>query len=161
MHTQNTLRSKQRQSLWYKRVVTVLSAACLGAIYSWLACFEPSTEGASHFHWRWMALLWIIIGVGSSTFFWHKIWPPSHYPIASRNGIIKGLVMILVPMLWWLTLPLRHLVGERCWNIITAFAAVAMALSYGAWMITRLLKFFESSDEYDLKILSSDEQNIK
>jgi hypothetical protein len=156
MNTRNTLSAKQRQNLWYKRIVTVLAAACLGAMYSWLACFMPSTEGSSHFHWRWMALLWIIIGVGSSTFFWHKIWPPSHYPAVSKNGIIKGIVALILPAIWWLAFPLRFWVGEHYWNIITAFVLVAMALSYGAWMITRLVKAFEQSDEYDLSILKSD-----
>jgi hypothetical protein len=48
------------------------------------------------------------------------------------------------------TFPLRFWVGELGWNIIAAFAAVAMALSHGAWMTTSLMEIFERSDMYDL-----------
>jgi hypothetical protein len=86
------------------------------------------------------------------------MWPPPRYPAATRKGIIKGLIVLIVPGLWWLTVPLRFLTGRHFWDVVTPFIAVAMALCYGSWMVTRLVKFFEISDAYDLNALKLEEE---
>jgi hypothetical protein len=147
--------------LIFKRLITWSTAVCLAAIYGWLASYERQMDGSMHFHWRWLSLFWAIIGTGSSTYFWHQIWPPSGYPDSNRNGIIKGLIIIVLPGLWWLIYPLRFLKGEQFWDVITGLMVVASALSFGAWMITRLVKAFEASDTYDLNTLDSENRIIK
>ena len=145
-----------------KRPVTIVPAVCLAALYGCIACLDRRNDGLFHFHWHWLALLWIIIGACSSMYFCHKMWPPPRYPAATRKGVIKGLIVLIVPALWWLAFALRFLIGGHFWDAVTPFIAVAMALSYGAWMVTRLLKLFESSDEYDLNALKlEEEQNAR
>ena len=141
-----------------KRSITIVSAVCFAALYGCLACLVREKDNLLHFHWHWLALLWIIIGAGSSTFFCHKMWPPPSYPAANRSDRIKGLIVLIVPSFWWLAFPLRLLTGRHLWDAVAPFIAVAMALSYGAWAVRRLVHFFESSDEYDLNALKLEEE---
>jgi hypothetical protein len=146
-----------KSDLLFKRLITWSTAICLAAAYGWLASYERQADGSLHFHWRWLSLFWIIIGVGSSMYFWHQIWPPPGYPVADRIGIIQGLVVFILPGLWWVIYPLRFLKGEQFWDVLTGLMVVAMALSLGAWMIARLVKAFEASDAYDLTTLDSED----
>jgi hypothetical protein len=111
-------------------------------------------SGDFNFHWRWSALLWILIGFGSSLYFWQKAWPGDDSR-ATRKGIIKGSAVLLLPCLWWLTFPLRFLSGQHFWDVAIGLAAAAAVLSFGAWMVIRLIKAFERSDTEDLNALDS------
>jgi hypothetical protein len=147
----------QRHSL-FRRRVTIATAVCLAACYGMLACFDHQEAGGVHFHWRWSALLWAMVGEGSATFFWHKIWPPPKYPAATRKGAIIGTIIFILPALWWLAPPLRFLIRRHFGDAAAALVVVAMAVSCGVWLITRLIKAFQSSDEFDLNALKSDGQ---
>jgi hypothetical protein len=142
----------------FRRRVTIATAVCLAAGYGLLDCFYHRENIGIQFHWRWSALLWIMIGEGSATFFWHKIWPPQNYPAATRKGVIIGAIVFVLPALWWLAPPLRFLIGRHFGDAAPALVVVAMAVSCGVWLITRLIKAFQSSDEFDLNALKSDGQ---
>ncbi|MGC9942109.1 MAG: hypothetical protein ABSE48_09755 [Verrucomicrobiota bacterium] len=150
-----------KSDLLFKRLITWSTAVCLAGSYGWLASYERQADGGLHFHWRWLSLFWIVIGVGSSNYFWHQAWPPPGYPAATRKSIIKGLIVFILPGLWWLIYPLRFLSGQRFWDVITSLMVVVLALSFGAWMITRLVKAFEASDAYDLNELDTEEHMIE
>ena len=136
-----------------RRVLIITTALSLAAAYGWLACFDRQPDGNLYFHWRWIAAGWIAIGFGSSFYFWRKIWPPIGGPVATRNGIIKGSIVLVLPCLWWLTFPLRFLSGQHFWDVAIGLTAAAIVLSFGAWMVIHLIKAFERSDTEDLKAL--------
>jgi hypothetical protein len=74
---------------------------------------------------------------------------------ATRKDIIKGSAALLLPSLWWITFPLRFLSGQHFWDVVIGLAAAATVLTFGAWMVIRLIKAFERSDLEDLKALDS------
>lgn len=129
----------------FKRMFVILTALSLAAAYGWLAGFVRQPNGDFSFHWRWLVLLWALIGLASTIYFWRKIWPPHDLP-ATRKGIVKGTFALLLPGLWWLVLPLRSLSGQHFWDVVKGLVAAIIVLSFGAWMIIRLGKAFEEDN---------------
>ena len=81
--------------------------------------------------WRWPILIWVIIGLGSTIYFWHAIWPPQNRT-ATRRQIVLGVIVVVLPGLWWLIFPLRSLSGQHAREVITGLIAAAIVLSFGA-----------------------------
>lgn len=116
-------------------------------MYGWLACFVRLPSGDFHFQWRWEGLLWVIVALLSSVYFWRKIWPPSGE--TTRNDKIKGSLALFVPCIWWLLLPLRFMSGQHFWDVMSGLIAAALVLTFGAWMVIHLIKAFEGSEGED------------
>ncbi len=129
----------------FKRMFVVFTALSLAGTYGWLAGFVRQPNGDLIFHWRWMVLLWAVIGFASTVYFWRKIWPPQNR-VATRKDILIGTLALLLPGLWWLIFPLRSISGENRWSVITGLAIAAAVLTFGAWMVTRLGKAFEADE---------------
>ncbi len=141
----------------FRRMIIVATALSLAATYGWLACFDRQTDGNIYFHWRWNGLWWIFIGLGSSLYFWQKIWPPEKARAATRSEVVMGSAALVLPGLWWAVFPLRFLSGQHFWDVVIGLAAAATVLTFGAWMVTRLIKAFERSDREDLAALKTTE----
>jgi hypothetical protein len=135
----------------FKRIIIVACALSLATMYGWLACVDRQPDGSFNFHWQWIALLWIAIGVVTNAYFWRKVWPSSAQATVTRKDIFTGAVVLGVPCLWWLTFPLRFLSGQHFWDVMAGLIAAAAVLSFGAWMVIKLIKAFEQSDTDDLK----------
>jgi hypothetical protein len=137
----------------FRHAVVLSTALCLAATYAWLAGFVRQPDGDLVFHWRWLILPWALIGLGSTIYFWHVIWPPENYPgtfrKTSRKNIIFASLALVLPGLWWLVLPLRSQSGQHFWQVLEGLVAAALVLSFGALMIIRLGRAFENDDEAD------------
>ena len=151
----DTLSNTQATDVLFRRMVIISTALSLAAIYGWLACFDRQPNGDLYFHCRWNGLLWIFIGLGSSWYFWQKVWPPEHVPAAARKEVIKGSAALIAPALWWAIFPLRFLSGQHFWDVVIGLAAAATVLTFGAWMVIRLINAFERSDREDLDALKT------
>ena len=145
----------QATDVLFRRMVIISTALSLAAIYGWLACFDRQSNGDLYFHCRWNGLLWIFIGLGTTLYFWQKIWPPENVPAAARKEIIKGSVALVIPALWWAVFPLRFLSGQHFWDVVIGLAAAVTVLSFGACMVIRLINAFERSDREDLNALQT------
>ena len=133
----------------FRRIVTVFTALSLAGAYGWLAGFVRQPNGDLQFQWRWPVLLWVLVGFFSTAYFWMKIWPPEDRA-ATRKGIVKGSIALLVPGLWWLLFPLRSLSGQHFWDVTKGLIAAAIVLSFGAWMVIRLGRGFEDDAAGDI-----------
>lgn len=133
-----------------RRVVIISTILSLATADGWMASFERQPGGELSCRWCWATLIWSLIGGGTCFYFWRQIWPPRDFPRASRKHIIIGSVVVLLPCLWWLTFPLRFLSGQNFWDVTCGLIAAAMVLSFGAWMVTKLIRAFERSDTLDL-----------
>jgi hypothetical protein len=136
-------------------MIIVSTALSLMAAYGWLAGFARQPGGDFSFQWRWNTLLWAFIGFATNAYFWRKAWPAPGRAAVTRKDIIKGSAALLLPSLWWITFPLRFLSGQHFWDVVIGLAAAATVLTFGAWMVIRLIKAFERSDLEDLKALDS------
>ena len=136
-------------------MVVAGTALSLAAAYGWLAGFARQPNGDLSLQWRWPILLWVLIGLGSTVYFWRAIWPPRNQPV-TRKGVVLGTIVLLLPGLWWFILPLRSLSGQHARQVITGLIAAAIVLSFGAWMVIRLVRSFENEDAEDLKNLEDD-----
>jgi hypothetical protein len=152
---QNPGTETQATEVLFRRIIIISTELSLAGMYGWLACFDRQLSGDVFFHWRWIGLVWAGIGYGSCWYFWHKIWPASETVTATRGDILKGSAVLAVPCLWWITFPLRFLSGQHFWDVLAGLVAAATVLSFGAWMMTRLIKAFERSDKEDLNALDS------
>jgi hypothetical protein len=130
----------------FKRFIAISTALSLAAAYGWLAGFARDPNGGLAFQWRWPILPWALIGLGSTAYFWWKIWPPPNRPVATRKDIVTGSIVLAVPGLWWLIFPLRSLSGQHFWNVVEGLTVAAMVLTFGAGMVIRLVKGFEEED---------------
>ena len=130
----------------FRRIVIVSTAALLAVAYGWLAGFVRQPNGDLTFHWRWMVLCWALIGIVSTVYFWHKIWPPENRA-PTRKGIIEAVIAVALPGIWWLIFPLRSQSGEHLREVLAGLIAAAIALSFGAWMIFRLGRAFEEDKD--------------
>ncbi len=74
---------------------------------------------------------------------------------ATRREIVKGSAVLALPGSWWILFPLRFLSGQHFWDVVIGLAAAAAVLTLGAWMVTRLIKAFERSDQEDLNALNA------
>jgi hypothetical protein len=142
---QNVQQSDQRDLL-FRRMVIWFTALSLAGAYGWLAGFVRQPNGDLTFHWRWLVLVWALIGLFSTVYFWRKIWPPGNRA-ATRKGIVEGSIAAGLPGLWWLIFPLRSQTGQHLWQVVEGLTAAAIVLTFGAWMIIRLMKGFEDDKE--------------
>jgi hypothetical protein len=147
----------------FKRVIAISTALALAAAYGWLAGFARDLDGGFSFHWRWQILLWAIIGLASTFYFWRKIWPPENRPPAKRKDIVAGSIALGVPGVWWLIFPLRALSGsgQHFWQVVLGLSIAAAALTFGAWMIVRLGRGFEEEDADNAKVGASNDDDSK
>jgi hypothetical protein len=134
----------------HRRVVVIGTVFSLAVAYGWMASFERQPGGEMAFRWGWPTLVWCLIGIGSCLYFWRKIWPPDDRSRPKQPEIIIGSLVLLLPGLWWLTLPLRFLKGQTLRDVSSGLVVAALVLSFGAWIITRLVKAFEHTDAEDL-----------
>lgn len=130
----------------FKRMITLSTALSLGLAYGWLAGFVRQPNGDLSFAWRWLVLPWALIGLGSTAYFWRKVWPPPRRPDATRKDIVKGSLALALPGLWWLLFPLRSLSGQHFWQVVEGLSIAAIVLTFGAFMVMRLGKAFEEDD---------------
>jgi len=130
----------------FRRMAICFTALSLAAAYGWLAGFVRQANGDLTFHWRWMVLVWGLIGFASTIYFWRKLWPPGNRA-STRKGIIEGAIVLAVPGIWWLIFPLRSQSGQHLWQVIEGLTAAAIVLTFGAWMIIKLGKAFEDDKE--------------
>lgn len=131
-----------------RRIITISTAISLAAAYGWLAGFVRQSDGGLTFQWRWPILLWALVGLVSTAYFWQKIWPPDNRQ-APRKDIVKASIAIALPGLWWLVFPLRSLSGDRFWQVVEGLSVAALVLTFGAWMVIRLGRAFEKNDDPD------------
>ncbi len=157
--------SSSANDLRFRRMLTFFTALSLAVAYGWLAGFVRQSNGNLSFQWRWLIVAWVFIGIVSSVYFWHKIWPPENHPRASRKDKVKGSLALVLPGVWWLIFPLLSLSGQHGYAVVEGLIPVVIVLSYGAWMVTHLVKSFEKEDEFDLNSLNAnpndDEKDLK
>jgi hypothetical protein len=130
-----------------KRMIVLSTALSLGLAYGWLAGFVRQPNGDLAFQWRWLVLLWAVIGFASTAFFWRKVWPPPRRPDATRKDIVLGSIVLALPGLWWLIFPLRSLSGQHFWQVVLGLSIAAVVLSFAAFMVIRLGKAFEGDGD--------------
>jgi len=133
-----------------RRVVIIFTILSLAVADGWLASFERLPGGELLCRWCWATLIWGLTGGGTCLYFWRQIWPPPDSPPTTRKRIIIGSVVLLVPCVWWLTFPLRFLSGSDFRDVICGLIAAAIVLSFGAFMVIKLIRAFERSDTLDL-----------
>jgi FtsH-binding integral membrane protein len=153
--------SSASSDAFFKRMVAIFTALSLAAAYGWLAGFARGADGDFAFHWRWQILLWAVIGLVSTLYFWRKIWPPENQPAAARKDIVEGSLTLALPGLWWLIFPLRFLSGQHFWNVVEGLTIAAVVLTIGAFMIIRLGKAFENDDKAEIGSSASNDENSK
>jgi len=145
-----TDQSPSVNDLRFRRMVIVFTALSLAAAYGWLAGFVRQPDGDLSFQWRWLIIVWVLIGIVSPIYFWRKIWPPENHPASTRKDKVKGSIALLLPGVWWMIFPLLSLSGQHGYAVIEGLIPVVLVLSYGAFMITHLVKGFEKEDEFEL-----------
>ena len=145
-----TVPATRTSNTLHRRVVVIGTVLSLAIAYGWMASFERQPGGEMAFHWGWPTLVWCLIGTGSCLYFWRKIWPPDDRSRPTRRGILIGSLALLLPGLWWLTLPLRFLSGQTLKDVSGGLVVAALVLSFGALVVTRLVKAFEHTDAEDL-----------
>ena len=145
-----TVTPTRTSSTLHRRVVVIGTVLSLAVAYGWMASFKRQPGGEMAFRWGWPTLVWCLIGTGSCLYFWRKIWPPDDRSRPARRDVIIGALVLLLPGLWWLTLPLRFLSGQTLTDVSGGLVVAALVLSFGAWVITRLVKAFEHTDAEDL-----------
>jgi len=143
----------------FKRFITIFTAVSIAAMYGWLGGFESQPDGNVNFHWRWGVLMWALVGVFSTIYFWGKVWPPEGHANATSKDVIKGTIVFAIPGLWWLAFPLRNHSGRHFWDVMSGLIVVFLVLTFGACMIFRLVKTFEATDEFDLQNLKAEEKS--
>jgi len=144
-----TVQPPSADDIRLRRLIILFTAVSLAAAYGWLAGFVRQPDGDLDFHWRWLIAAWVLIGIVSSVYFWRKIWPENR-PRTTRKDKVKGSLALLVPGVWWLIFPLRSLSGQHGYSVYGGLIAAVIVLSYGALMITHLVKSFEEEDAFDL-----------
>ncbi len=116
-------------------------------MFCWLACIKRMAGGEVEFHWQWNAWLWIAVGIASPVYFWRQIWPTQ--PV-SKNGAtrrqIKGWAALLIPSLMWMAYPLRFISGQQLLNVGIGLAIAGTVLTFGGWMVYRLIKGFAADE---------------
>src|ERR1700734_3453871 len=145
----------------FKRMVAIFTAASLAAAYGWLAGFDRAADGVFAFHWRWQILLWAVIGLVSTLYFWRKTQPAENRPAAARKDIVEGSLALALPGLWWLIFPLRSQSGQHFWQVVGGLSIAAVVLTIGALMIIRLGRAFENDDEAEIGPSSSSDEDSK
>jgi hypothetical protein len=138
--------SPEAGDILFRRMVVWFTALSLAAVYGWLAGFVRQSDGGLTFHWRWMVLIWAFIGLASTVYFWHKIWPLGNR-VTARKGVVEGTIALALPGIWWLLFPLRSQSGQHLWQVLEGLTAAALVLTFGAWMVIRLGKAFEDDEE--------------
>lgn len=128
----------------FRRMIVISTAVSLAAAYGWLAGFVRQPDGDLVFHWRWLILLWTMIGLASTLYFWRKVWPIRDQARPRHMDIVKASIALCLPGVWWLIFPLRSLSGEHFRQVAEGLVAATLVLSFGAWMLILLAKGLEN-----------------
>ena len=126
-----------------RQVVIVSTALTFAAVFGWLACIQRLDSGEIEFHWQASAWLWIVIGIASTIYFWRQIWPAQNVsPTGAGKRVFKGWAVLMIPSLLWMAYPLRFISGQQLLNVFTGLIIAASVLTFGGWMVFRLIKGF-------------------
>jgi hypothetical protein len=132
-----------------KRAIIVSTTLLMAAVFGWLACIDRKENGDLDFRWHWGASLWIAIGLGCTFYFWRQVWPQNDSPDGKRKRLIKGWAAFLIPSLIWMTYPLRFFSGKHFTDVLAGLTAAAIVLTFGGWMLSRLIKGFNKNEPAD------------
>ena len=134
----------------FKYAIIISTALTFAAVFGWLACIDRQENGDLDFRWHWSALLWIVIGIASTIYFWRQVWPAQNdSSVGKRNRLVKGWTALLIPSLIWMTYPLRFLSGKHFTDVLAGLTAAAIVLTLGALMLFRLIKGFNENEPTD------------
>ena len=123
------------------------TALVFAAMFGWLACLQRMESGEVEFHWQRSAWLWIALGLVGPVYFWRQIWPGQTVsPAGAARRQIKGWAALLVPSLMWMAYPLRFISGQQRLNVGIGLGVAAMVLTFGGWMVFRLIKGFADEE---------------
>jgi hypothetical protein len=131
----------------FRLAIVVATALVFATAFGWLACIQRLDSGEVEFQWQGTAWLWIAVGLAAPVYFWRQIWPKQNVPSAGSTGrVIKGWAALLIPSLMWLAYPLRFISGPQLLNVIIGLGIAATVLTFGGWMVFRLIKGFADEE---------------
>ena len=140
----------------FRLVIVAATALGFAAVFGWLACIQRKENGEVEFHWQMGAWLWIAIGIACTVYFWRQVWPvKNHSPAGARRRVIKGWAALLIPSLMWMAYPLRFISGQQLLNVFIGLAIAATVLTFGGWMVFRLIKGFANEEAPSAKMDST------
>ncbi|HVU09217.1 MAG TPA: hypothetical protein VHG89_11805 [Verrucomicrobiae bacterium] len=145
----------------FRRAMVFFTIVFLAVAYGWLACLNRTANGDINFHWRWSALLWIAIGIVSPIYFWRQVWPVKNSGQNRRKRVVFGSFVLVAPWLWWMVYPLWFLSGKHFADVLTGLLAAAAVLSFGAWMVFKLIKGFAEEDAAQARADSNHAENSR
>ncbi len=135
-------------------ISTVLSMALADG---WMASFGRVDGTGAQGAWIWRTLVWGLVGGGTCVYFWAMLWPAKAVQGPTRTRVLKGFLVVAAPSVYWLSFPLYFISGRDCRDVLTGLTAAGLILGLGAWMMMRLIKAFEHSDQVETERLAREQ----
>ncbi len=85
------------------------------------------------------------------------LWPAKAVQGPTRTRVLKGFLVLAAPSIYWLSFPLHFISGRDCRDVLTGLTAAGLILGLGAWMMLRLIKAFEHSDQVETERLAREQ----
>ena len=126
-----------------------------------MASFDRSRVDETHDGWIWRSLLWGLVGGGTCMYFWAMVWPSKPVQGSARARTWRGWLVVSLPSLYWLSFPLHFKSGHDFSDVLTGLIAAGLILAFGAWMVIRLIKAFEHSDEVETERLEAERASVQ
>jgi len=128
-----------------RQVVVIATILSLATAYGWMASFDRQPGGDMASHWSWATAIWVWSARRAAFSSGARSGRPriARRPLAAKSSPVPWFCCCR-PMVADFSLVVFITPNFR--DVGTGLVAAAMVLTFGAWMVTRLIKAFESSD---------------
>src|SRR5262245_58054259 len=128
----------------FQHIVEIGSAAGLGMVFGCMACLQWTEFKGPSFHWHWLVLFWISVGIFAGIYFWRQIWQAQDAPAGgARKHLLKGWLVLAVACATTFAYSVRTFKLENFKEVLMGVFAASIVLSFVGWMIFRLMRMFE------------------
>lgn len=125
------------------RIIAGSTAIAFAAVLGSVACVARTPAQGLVFHWRWMALLWMVAGAVAGWSLWRAVWAAdSAGTPRARRRLMVMLVLLGAGGLGVFVFPIVFVEAGQIREVATGLLAAILVLSFVGWMIFQLGRMF-------------------
>ncbi len=131
--------AKMETDTLFRRVAAGSTALGFATALGSTACLELGNDRNIEFHWHWIALPFMALGVAAALHLWQLIWTAAQTESKTdRARLSRFVALIAVGGLATFAYPIRFVTSSHLSDVLGGLLLAAAVLSFTGWMIHRV-----------------------
>ena len=131
----------------FGRIAAVATGLSFAIVLGSVSCVVWLPGAGLGFQWRWIALLWMGVGLAAGGYLWLLIGRLEAAPSrAARRRLVVYCILLLLGGLSVFAYPFRFVPREKFGDVLIGLAAALFALSFAGWMLFQLCRALSKND---------------